>query len=76
MVMEIPLINLEPGKKAVISRLEGGHGFKINVRTRGIREGKTIEVLTAYPLHGPIVVRIDGRETTMGRRMASRIFVV
>jgi len=45
------------------------------LRTRGIREGKAIEVITAHPLQGPIVIRIDGRETTIGRGMAGKIFV-
>ncbi len=73
--MEIPLARLRAGKKAVISRIEGGRGFKINLRTRGIREGKVIEIITAHPLQGPFVIRIDGRETTIGRGMAGKIFV-
>ncbi|RLF63469.1 MAG: ferrous iron transport protein A [Thermoplasmata archaeon] len=73
--MEITLAKLGPGRKAVISRIEGGHGFKINLRTRGVREGKTIEIITSHPLQGPLVIRIDGRETTIGRGMASKIFV-
>jgi len=73
--MEIPLIKLSPGKKAVITKVEGGHGFQINLGTRGIRKGKEIEVITMHPMQGPLVIRIDGRETTIGRRMASRIFV-
>ncbi len=72
---QIPLIKLQPGRKAVISGVDGGYGFKINLRTRGIREGKAIEVITAHPLQGPIVIRIDGRETTIGRGMAGKIFV-
>ena len=66
---------LQPDKKAVISKIEGGRGFKINLRTRGIREGKIIEILTSHPLQGPLVIIIDGRETTIGRGMAGKIFV-
>ncbi|KAA0003807.1 MAG: ferrous iron transport protein A [Thermoplasmata archaeon] len=76
--MEIPLIQLGPGKKATITRVEGGEGgrgFQINLGTRGIRKGKEVEVVTMHPMQGPVVIRIDGRETTIGRKMAARIFV-
>lgn len=73
--MDIPLTKLREGQKARITRLEGGHGFQRNVRTRGIREGKVVEVVTRHPIGGPIVIEIDGRETAIGRGMARRIFV-
>jgi ferrous iron transport protein A len=73
--MEIPLTNLKQGQKAKIVRLEGGRGFQRNVRSRGIREGKTLEVVTRHPLGGPIVIEIDGRETALGRGMAKKIIV-
>jgi len=73
--MDIPLTQLREGQKARITRLEGGHGFQRNVRTRGIREGKVVEVVTRHPIGGPIVIEIDGRETAIGRGMARRIFV-
>ncbi|MEA2054355.1 MAG: FeoA family protein [Candidatus Thermoplasmatota archaeon] len=69
------MATLQPGKKAVISGMKGGTGFKINLRTRGIREGKIVEVVTAHPLRAPIVIRIDGKGTSIGRGMASKIFV-
>lgn len=73
--MDIPLTQLREGQKARITRLEGGYGFQRNVRTRGIREGKVVEVVTRHPIGGPIVIEIDGRETAIGRGMAKRIFV-
>ena len=73
--MDIPLTKLREGQKARITRLEGGHGFQRNVRTRGIREGKVVEVVTRHPIGGPIVIEIDGRGTAIGRGMARRIFV-
>ena len=73
--MEIPLIQLGLGKKATITRVEGGRAFQINLGTRGIRKGKEVEVVTMHPMQGPVVIRIDGRETTIGRKMAARIFV-
>lgn len=73
--MEIPLTHLKTGQKAKILRLEGGKGFQRNVRSRGIREGKILEVVTVHPIGGPIVIEIDGRETAIGRGMAQRIIV-
>jgi ferrous iron transport protein A len=75
MYMEIPLIQLRTGQKAKILRLEGGPGFQRNVRSRGMREGKILEVVTRHPIGGPIVIEIDGRETAIGRGMAKRIIV-
>jgi ferrous iron transport protein A len=73
--MDIPLTQLREGQKARITRLDGGFGFQRNIRTRGIREGKVVEVVTRHPIGGPIVIEIDGRETAIGRGMARRIFV-
>ncbi|HDS59475.1 MAG TPA: ferrous iron transport protein A [Thermoplasmatales archaeon] len=71
----VPLSHLAPGSKGIVAAIEGGGGFTANLRARGIREGKNIEVVTAHPLRGPLVVRIDGRETTIGRGMAHKIMV-
>jgi ferrous iron transport protein A len=73
--MEILLADLEIGQKAKIVRLVGGQGFQCNIRSRGIREGKILEVVTRHPIGGPIVIEIDGRGTALGRGMARRILV-
>ena len=73
--MEKPLTELEDGDRGRITRLEGGQGFQRNVRSRGIREGKMLEVVTIHPIGGPVVIDVDGRETALGRGMARRIFV-
>jgi Fe2+ transport system protein FeoA len=41
----------------------------------GIMEGKTIRVVTLYPFGGPVVIEVDGKMTTLGRGIASRIIV-
>ena len=73
--METPISHLKEGATATIQRLEGGPVFQRKLRTIGIREGKTIRVVTKHPLGGPLVIDIDGRETTIGRGMSQRIFV-
>ena len=73
--MEIALRDMKAGQKATIVRLEGGRTFQKNVRSRGIREGKVLTVVTKHPMGGPLVISIDGRETGIGRGMAQKIIV-
>ena len=74
-IMEQPISTLETGKTAVILRLEGGFQFRKKMGDMGIREGKTIRLVAIHPFHGPVVVEVDGRKTTLGRRMAEHIIV-
>ncbi len=73
--MMISLAALQEGKKARITKIVGGFGFMRNLRARGIREGKVVEIVAKHPLGGPLVIAIDGRETTIGRGMAEKIIV-
>ncbi len=41
----------------------------------GIRPGATIEVIEKHPFDGPIVVKVEGRDRTVGERLAENIFV-
>ena len=71
----IPLPYVRPGTTATIVGIHGGQGFQANLRQRGIREGKIVTVITTHPIQGPLVLRIDSRETTIGRGMAQKIMV-
>jgi ferrous iron transport protein A len=71
----IPISELKVGQRAIISQLLGGPGFDRRLRTLGIREGKEVRLVTRQPLGGPVVLCIDGRETTLGRLIAQRILV-
>ena len=75
MSMEIPLTNLKIGIEVPIVKLLGGINFKRKLRTMGIRENKSVNIVTKHPFGGPIVVEVDGRKTTIGRGMAQRILV-
>ena len=70
-----PLTDLDWGQRATIVRLEGGFGLQRKLRSRGVREGKMVTLLTGHPLRGPLVISIGGRQTAIGRGMASRIIV-
>ncbi|TRZ68274.1 MAG: ferrous iron transport protein A [Methanothrix sp.] len=41
----------------------------------GIRKGKTIRMITKQPIKGPVVVEIDGANTSLGLEMAKKILV-
>ena len=71
----IPVTQLKQGSSAQISAIKGGDEFKRKLRVIGIREGKMVEVVALHPLGGPMVVQVDGRKTTLGRKMAQRILV-
>lgn len=63
-----------PGMKAKVVRLEGGRVFQMRLRTRGIREGSEIELLTIQP-RGPLVLIVGSTQVAMGRGMASKVIV-
>jgi len=69
------LSKLKPGETARIMGLEGGYGFKRNLRIKGIKEGKNIKIIARQPIGGPLVVEVDGMQTVIGRGMARKIFV-
>jgi ferrous iron transport protein A len=71
----IPLTQLPIQKRATISSLEGGSGFQRKLRVMGIREGCSIMIVSKQPFRGPLTIAICGSQMTLGRGMASRIFV-
>lgn len=73
--MEKTLLELKPGMCGTITRFAGTPGFVQKLRTIGIREGKILTVVARHPLGGPVVVEVNGREVTLGRRMAQRVLV-
>jgi len=73
--MEIPLILLDTRRKARIKRIEGGLEFKMKTASLNVRTGKTVKKIATQPFRGPVIIEIDGRKITIGRGMASRIFV-
>ncbi len=73
--MEVPLTSLAINQTAIVRHFIGGHHFQHKLRMMGIREGKVVKLLASQPLMGPIVIEIDRRELTIGRRMAKHIIV-
>jgi ferrous iron transport protein A len=73
--MRKKLTELRKGEKGKIVDLDGGNGFKSNLRSRGVREGKELVVVARHPMKGPIVISIDNRDTAIGRGMTDHIIV-
>ena len=73
--MQTILKDIPAGKKTKVVKLIGGYEVQKRFRVFGIMEGKIIKVLTIQPFKGPVVVEVEGRQTTIGRGMAQRILV-
>jgi ferrous iron transport protein A len=73
--MPIPVVDAEPGDSGLICSLDGGTEFQQRLRALGVREGKSITIRAKHPFEGPVVIEVDGRQTTIGRGMADRILI-
>ncbi|MFN2608228.1 MAG: metal-dependent transcriptional regulator [Acidimicrobiales bacterium] len=71
-----PLYDLEPGDVAVVA-LPGSTdpGVVDFLESLGLRPGVVVEVRDKQPFDGPLVVRVDGADRTVGDKVARQIFV-
>lgn len=71
-----PLYDLEPGEVAIVA-LPGSTDPDLVafLETLGLRPGVMVEVREKHPFDGPMVVRVDGTDRTVGDRVAQQIFV-
>jgi ferrous iron transport protein B len=67
-------MELQPGKKAVIRRLEGGRSVLSRLAAMGFTPGAVITVLRSSD-HGPLLVSLRGSRVALGRGEAAHIFV-
>ncbi|MGI8940980.1 MAG: metal-dependent transcriptional regulator [Actinomycetota bacterium] len=71
-----PLYALEPGMSAVVAVPGSTDPDVIEfLDNMGLRPGVRVEVQEKHPFDGPIVVRVDGKDRTIGERVANEIFV-
>jgi DtxR family Mn-dependent transcriptional regulator len=76
-IPEMPsLYALEPGDKAVVA-VPGSTDPEVVkfLDTLGLRPGVEVEVREKHPFDGPLVLRVEGMERTIGEKVASQIFV-
>ncbi len=71
-----PLYALEPGDVAIVA-VPGSTDPEIVkfLDTLGLRPGVRVEVREEHPFHGPLVLRVDGKDRTLGEKVAHHIYV-
>jgi Fe2+ transport system protein FeoA len=43
--------------------------------TLGLRPGVVVEIREKHPFDGPLVLRVDGQDRTLGSSVANQVFV-
>ena len=71
-----PLYALEPGDAAVVA-VPGSTDPEVVafLDTLGLRPGVRVEVQEKHPFEGPLVLRVNGRDRTVGEKVANQIYV-
>src|SRR5436190_19982971 len=71
-----PLYALEPGDVAMVA-VPGSTDPDVVafLDTLGLRPGVRVEVREKHPFDGPLVLRVDGHDRTVGERVAQQIYV-
>ena len=71
-----PLYALEPGDVAVVA-VPGSTDPEVVafLDQLGLRPGVRVEVREKHPFDGPLVLLVDGRDRTLGEKVANQIFV-
>ena len=71
-----PLYALEPGDVAYVA-VPGSTDPQVIefLDQMGLRPGVKVEVREKHPFDGPLVLRVDGHERTVGEKVANQIFV-
>ncbi|HEX7442724.1 MAG TPA: metal-dependent transcriptional regulator [Acidimicrobiales bacterium] len=71
-----PLYDLEAGDVAVVAVPGSTDPAVVRFLDElGVRPGVRVEVLEKHPFDGPLVLRVDGEDRTLGERVARQIFV-
>src|SRR5512135_2489015 len=70
----LSLMNLDPGKKAVIRRLEGGRTVLSRLAALGFTPGATVSMIRNSD-HGPLLISLRGSRVALGREEAIHIQV-
>jgi Fe2+ transport system protein FeoA len=71
-----PLYALEPGDRAIVA-VPGSTEPEVIafLDTLGLRPGVHVEVREKHPFDGPLVLRVEGVDRTLGATIANQIFV-
>ena len=71
-----PLYALEPGDVATVA-VPGSTDPEVVafLDTLGLRPGVRVEVREKHPFDGPLVLRVEGKDRTLGATVANQVFV-
>ena len=71
-----PLYALEPGDVAVVA-VPGSTDPDVVafLDTLGLRPGVRVEVREKHPFDGPLVLRVEGHDRTVGQKVAQQVYV-
>lgn len=71
-----PLYALEPGDVAVVAVPGSTDPDVVEfLATLGLKPGVRVEVREKHPFDGPVVLRVEGQDRTIGEKVANQIFV-
>ena len=71
-----PLYDLEPGDAAVVAVPGSTEADVVAfLDTLGLRPGVRVEVREKHPFDGPLVLRVEGKDRTLGSTVANQVFV-
>ena len=70
------LSQMKDGQQAIVSDVEGGRGLVEKLTAMGIRPGKRVTRFCSMYMHGPITIRIDNVQLSLGRGIADKILVI
>ncbi len=69
------LAELEKGEVGEVVGFDSGHMPCRRLESMGVRQGKTVTRVSSQLMGGPITISVDGRQTAMGRGIASKVKV-
>ena len=70
------LSQMKDGQQAIVSDVEGGRGLVEKLTAMGIRPGKRVTRFCSMYMHGPVTIRIDNVQLSLGRGIADKILVI
>ena len=73
--MVVNLVDVKPGSKVRVIRIQGGLGVRQRLSCLGIHPGDLMTVQTSAIMQGPVVVEIHGNKVAIGRCVAAKILV-
>ena len=69
------LTYMDRGQEGIVIEIKGGRGFAKRLESMGIRVGKKIKKVSDPFLKGPITIKVEGTQLSLGYGMAQKVIV-